>query len=837
MRLLAWCRPSARELELAAEAGALDALRPAARVRLVAVIGPCRTGKSWLANQLCGQDVFLVTNGRPQTKGAELSPLAELPVYDAQLATPLLAVSSAVVLNIDGQGNFGRARLLDDVAVIEFVASRTVDDLHSRAHAQPPPQSASTISSASVAKIGPDPPFGALHIVYRNWTSKMPAAEVEASLLSDEASGPEAEIATRNARRARLRSAFGRIKVHCLPTPASPEAIGSSDSLPLSSTTAKFREALGDLRKSLLEDLRAPVPPFRAGLPAARCSGPMVAALLKELTGANAGGAGWSIPSALEAARDGAARALVEAVASRVLVPSPPDRILAESAVEAEAQAACTHAYGELKSKIEELFASPGNPEVASAVRRYSKELTPLCEAFMRNEIAAASQRLAAAIEKVQSSASQIVRSYVEQLTQLTFDFNVDVDRSGARAAPASLWLKRVVSLGSGRNKVEVPFPMGDAAAVKETAHSTVNAAFSTSFLAALTDEMTQLQQGLVGTFLPALSSTNERALLAARRALDETLAGVLGAIGRTESDLSRRGTMAREDLARAFDRSAGVSWPAVEGAPPSLRGHVESCKSEVARARTGAIDRLAAAVTATALAALRAAAQEARQQSGYRPLADGQTLWREATAQYPEVLLAPPEEVAREAQAFYAVAQANAARYREQLARDERERRQEQEWLRQQEQEQQRRDELARRQAEAQRRQSERESELQRRLEAMSLSGADTFQLLADIRHLIILYAGAYGAGGYGGYGGGDPFGLGGGYGYGGGNPFGLGGGYGYGGGDPFGLGGGGFGGMGGYGGGYGAGPSGGGRTIYTGPRGGQYYINGNGNRTYIPR
>jgi hypothetical protein len=28
-----------------------------------------------------------------------------------------------------------------------------------------------------------------------------------------------------------------------------------------------------------------------------------------------------------------------------------------------------------------------------------------------------------------------------------------------------------------------------------------------------------------------------------------------------------------------------------------------------------------------------------------------------------------------------------------------------------------------------------------------------------------------------------------------------------------------------------------GGGRTIYTGPRGGQYYINSNGNKTYIPK
>ncbi len=26
-------------------------------------------------------------------------------------------------------------------------------------------------------------------------------------------------------------------------------------------------------------------------------------------------------------------------------------------------------------------------------------------------------------------------------------------------------------------------------------------------------------------------------------------------------------------------------------------------------------------------------------------------------------------------------------------------------------------------------------------------------------------------------------------------------------------------------------------GRTIYTGPRGGQYYINGNGNKTYVPK
>ena len=237
---------------------------------IISIFGRARQGKSFLMNMLAGErEIFAISNKKDScTQGVEVSDkwltleafskidndsaLKAAPAvrigfvdaegqgdkdvsYDAELVCPILLVSKLVIFN--WKGDLQKDHLLQTLGVMSRAAKNVRDE------------------SGSGGGAG-QPPFGHLHIVFRDWQAvDSSEAEVQADLFRPEGT---AASRARDLIRAEVQAAFSSVRVWLLDAPAGGDALKTK--LTLDATTAKFRAQVRALRGAMCQQIRAATP-------------------------------------------------------------------------------------------------------------------------------------------------------------------------------------------------------------------------------------------------------------------------------------------------------------------------------------------------------------------------------------------------------------------------------------------------------------------------------------------------------------------------------------------------------------------------------------------------
>ena len=237
---------------------------------IISIFGRARQGKSFLMNCLAGErEIFAISNKKDScTQGIDISSkwlsleefskidsdsaLKAAPAvrvgfvdaegqgdkdvgYDAELVCPILLVSRCCIFN--WKGDLQKDHLLQTLGIMSRAAKNVRED---------------SGSSASGSCSSTAPPFGHLHIVFRDWQA---VDTTEAEVLSD-LFRPEGTAASRarDLIRAEVQAAFLSVRVWLIDAPASSEQLKTK--LSLEATSAKFRSQIRQLRGALSQQMR-----------------------------------------------------------------------------------------------------------------------------------------------------------------------------------------------------------------------------------------------------------------------------------------------------------------------------------------------------------------------------------------------------------------------------------------------------------------------------------------------------------------------------------------------------------------------------------------------------
>lgn len=242
---------------------------------IISIFGRARQGKSFLMNVLAGErEIFTISNKKDScTQGVDVSDkwltleafskidndsaLKAAPAlrvgfvdaegqgdkdvsYDAELVCPILLVSKVVIFN--WKGDLQKDHLLQTLGVMSRAAKNVHDE--------------SSSSSSGGGSSGSSPPFGHLHIVFRDWQAvDSNESDVQADLFR-----PEGNAAgrARDLIRAEVLAAFASVRVWLLDAPASSEQLKTK--LTIEATSGKFRAQVRALRGAMCQQMRSAVP-------------------------------------------------------------------------------------------------------------------------------------------------------------------------------------------------------------------------------------------------------------------------------------------------------------------------------------------------------------------------------------------------------------------------------------------------------------------------------------------------------------------------------------------------------------------------------------------------
>eukprot|EP00742_Colponemidia_sp_Colp-10_P021208 GILJ01024821.1.p1 GENE.GILJ01024821.1~~GILJ01024821.1.p1 ORF type:complete len:241 (-),score=18.72 GILJ01024821.1:259-981(-) len=212
----------------------------------VSIGGPMRNGKSSLLNFLAGDDsAFEVHNRGPCTQGVDLISANPSAVpedkavffadiegegddpdatHDQRLMLTMMIVSHVFIFNFQGQiGKRAIAERLSELAAF----GRQVK----------------TVSGNTI--------FGHLHLVFRDWRSRLSEAEIETYLFGSPDESASTDPALERLR-ANIRATFSSVTVTCLPTPVdSNETLSNTSQLFLNQVSEGFRTAVDRLRSRI----------------------------------------------------------------------------------------------------------------------------------------------------------------------------------------------------------------------------------------------------------------------------------------------------------------------------------------------------------------------------------------------------------------------------------------------------------------------------------------------------------------------------------------------------------------------------------------------------------
>lgn len=263
-----------RQLHVDAEVSAALCAAPAepeTTHAALTILGPARSGKSFLLNSLAGIEEFSETSSdlsSPCTEGIFVSPMplphsdiapdggaaAPTAVHvtlcdceglgdkdfsaDAKLVASLLLTSKVVMFN--WPGGLQKTTILSQLAVLANVAGQMVETEDSDGQ----------------------PLFGHLHILLRDWAgSDARACEAaRAALLDDEPEQGEqdTEVRLRNRTRRQLRSHFESVSVVALPPPRGSDSAADGSRIAFAQRSPAFLSSLAQLRATVAAQLAQP---------------------------------------------------------------------------------------------------------------------------------------------------------------------------------------------------------------------------------------------------------------------------------------------------------------------------------------------------------------------------------------------------------------------------------------------------------------------------------------------------------------------------------------------------------------------------------------------------
>eukprot|EP00741_Cyanophora_paradoxa_P005787 tig00000113_g5608.t2 len=255
--------------------------------RFVSILGPTRTGKSYLANCLVGtEDLFAVQNRNSLTIGIDtnepalsfeellrrhkISDIRKQPDQcsmirfldtegmgdreawenDLQVVLPAIAAASVVVVNFSGR--LGLNRFLGEVGFLAYACKQLL-----RQEAREIRTAAGSSSASSSSR---RPPLGHLHIVFRNWTNADTAEEYQDYLFEQypENATRELEENTASVRDA-IKRTFASVTVHTVPPPCEADVIQRTSSIPFSELSSSFIKKIHHLVRSIAIQLSQPM--------------------------------------------------------------------------------------------------------------------------------------------------------------------------------------------------------------------------------------------------------------------------------------------------------------------------------------------------------------------------------------------------------------------------------------------------------------------------------------------------------------------------------------------------------------------------------------------------